>query len=99
MSRQHCTHLNQIQYTTTHTRVCEDCVKVGDEWVHLRMCLVCGHVGCCDSSKNRHATKHYHTSKHPLARSVEPGENWVWCYVDEDVVGQLGEKGLVSASG
>src|SRR6516164_3117675 len=58
-------------------------------WVHLRMCLECGHLGCCDSSKNRHATKHFHRSKHPLVRSVEPGEEWVWCYVDEVAPGEL----------
>jgi uncharacterized UBP type Zn finger protein len=82
MSR-HCTHLNQIHQVTTDTRVCEDCVKIGDNWVHLRLCLVCGHVGCCDSSKNRHATKHFHASTHPLVRSIEPGEDWVWCYADD----------------
>ena len=79
----HCTHLNQIRITSTETHVCEDCIKTGDSWVHLRLCLSCGHVGCCDSSKNRHATKHFHSSKHPLIRSIEPGENWVWCYVDD----------------
>ena len=78
-----CTHLNQIRVTTTHTRVCEDCIKTGDSWVHLRLCLSCGHVGCCDSSKNKHATTHYHSTHHPLIRSIEPGENWVWCYPDE----------------
>lgn len=62
---------------------CEDCLKSGDSWVHLRLCLTCGHVGCCDSSKNTHATKHYHATKHPVIRSFEPGENWRWCYVDE----------------
>ena len=55
----------------------------GDTWVHLRMCLSCGYVGCCDSSKNRHATRHFHTSQHAIMRSMEPGETWVWCYVDE----------------
>jgi uncharacterized UBP type Zn finger protein len=78
-----CSHLNQVKFTKTDKRVCEDCVKVGDTWVHLRMCLECGHVGCCDSSKNKHATKHFHRSKHPLIRSIEPGETWTWCYVDE----------------
>lgn len=82
MSRR-CSHLNQIHFTTTDRRVCEDCVKTGDSWVHLRLCLECGHVGCCDSSKNRHATKHFHAVKHPLVRSIEPGEDWVWCYADE----------------
>jgi uncharacterized UBP type Zn finger protein len=78
-----CTHLNQIKVTSTEIYVCEDCVKTGDSWVHLRLCLSCGHVGCCDSSKNRHATKHFHSTKHPLVRSIERGENWVWCYADQ----------------
>jgi len=84
-----CTHVNQIQYTTTDKRVCEECSETGDTWVHLRMCLECGHVGCCDSSKNKHATKHFHETKHPLMRSIEPGEGWVWCYVDALVPGEL----------
>ena len=62
---------------------CEECLASGDSWVHLRMCLACGHVGCCDSSKNKHATKHYHRSKHAVMRSIEPGERWIWCYVHE----------------
>ena len=84
-----CTHLDQVQTTKTDKRGCEDCLKMGGQWVHLRLCLICGHVGCCDASKNRHATKHFHGSKHPLVRSIEPGESWVWCYVDEDVVTEL----------
>src|SRR5271167_1112209 len=78
-----CSHLDQIKVTHTKKHVCEDCVKIGDTWVHLRMCLECGHVGCCDSSKNKHATKHFHAVRHPLMRSIEPGESWGWCYVDE----------------
>ena len=84
-----CTHLDQIKIRTTTTHVCEDCVKIGDSWVHLRLCLSCGHVGCCDSSKNKHATKHFHKTKHPLILSIEPGEAWVWCYVDEIEAGEL----------
>lgn len=84
-----CTHLSQIKVKQTSKHVCEDCVKTGDSWVHLRLCLTCGHVGCCDSSKNKHATRHFHTSKHPLIRSIEPGESWVWCYVDEIELGEL----------
>jgi uncharacterized UBP type Zn finger protein len=84
-----CVHGNEIRFTKTHVHVCEDCVKTGDRWVHLRMCLECGHVSCCDSSKNRHATKHFHATKHPLMCSVEPGEDWVWCYVDEEMVGEV----------
>jgi len=84
-----CTHMNQVSVTKPAKHVCEDCVKMGDSWVHLRMCLECGHVGCCDSSKNKHATKHFHAVHHPLMRSIEPGERWIWCYVDEIVAGEL----------
>ncbi|MGA7122167.1 MAG: UBP-type zinc finger domain-containing protein [Polyangiaceae bacterium] len=62
---------------------CEDCLRIGGRWVHLRECLSCGHVACCDSSPNRHATKHFKSSGHPIMTSLEPGETWVWCYVDE----------------
>jgi uncharacterized UBP type Zn finger protein len=62
---------------------CEDCLKIGGTWVHLRECLSCGHVACCDSSPNKHATKHFKTTTHPIVTSVEPGETWVWCYADE----------------
>ncbi len=65
---------------------CEDCLKIGGRWVHLRECLSCGHIGCCDSSPNRHATKHFKTSSHPIVTSLEPGETWVWCYVDEQAL-------------
>jgi uncharacterized UBP type Zn finger protein len=78
-----CSHLDQIKRVKPKTKGCEECLKMGDSWVHLRLCLSCGHVGCCDSSKNKHATKHFHATKHPIVRSQEPGENWMWCYVDE----------------
>jgi uncharacterized UBP type Zn finger protein len=78
-----CTHMDQIKVKNTRKHSCEECVKMGDTWVHLRLCLVCGNVGCCDSSKNKHATKHFHQTTHPLIRSAEPGEDWGWCYVDE----------------
>ena len=84
-----CSHLNQIKITTTTIHVCEECVRMGDRWVHLRLCMECGHVGCCDSSKNKHATKHFHKTKHPLMRSIEPGERWMWCYVDDEMVGEV----------
>jgi uncharacterized UBP type Zn finger protein len=84
-----CTHLDEIKVTQPTKHVCEDCIKIGDTWVHLRMCLTCGHVGCCDSSKNRHARNHYHTTNDPLVRSIEPGERWVWCYVDDIEAGIL----------
>lgn len=83
-----CKHLDHPRITRTEKRVCEDCVKTGDTWVHLRLCMECGHVGCCDSSKNKHATRHFHSTTHPVIRSIEPGETWTWCYVDE-VMGEL----------
>ncbi len=86
---QRCTHLDQIKVKQTTTHVCEDCIKTGDMWVHLRLCMICGNVGCCDSSKNKHATKHIHKSKHPLMRSIEPGESWIWCYIDEVEAGEV----------
>jgi hypothetical protein len=78
-----CTHLNQIRKVKPSANGCEECLKIGSTWVHLRMCLECGHVGCCDSSPNKHATKHFHKTKHPIMRSVERGESWGWCYIDE----------------
>lgn len=62
---------------------CEECLKTGDSWVHLRLCLECGHVGCCDNSKNKHATKHFHATNHPVIKSFEPGEDWEYCYADD----------------
>ncbi|NLG72192.1 MAG: UBP-type zinc finger domain-containing protein [Chloroflexi bacterium] len=78
-----CEHLDQIQDVVPGTEGCEECMQMGDEWVHLRICLTCGHVGCCDNSKNKHATQHFHTTGHPLIQSFQPGEDWVWCYVDK----------------
>ncbi len=78
-----CTHLDQIQDVKPKTEGCEECLKSGDNWVHLRMCLVCGHVGCCDSSKNKHASKHFQATEHPVMRSAEPGEDWGWCFADK----------------
>ena len=80
-----CTHLDEIRDVAPNSRVCEQCVATGSTWVHLRMCLTCGQVGCCDSSPNRHASAHYHGAHHPIIRSVEPGEAWRWCFVDEVV--------------
>ncbi len=81
-----CTYLDQIRDVQPSAQGCEDCLRTEDTWVHLRECLSCGHVGCCDSSKNRHATKHYHGSGHPIVATLQPGEEWRWCYVDEALV-------------
>jgi uncharacterized UBP type Zn finger protein len=80
-----CAHIDTIEITELPESVdgCEECLETGGQWCHLRICLGCGHVGCCDSSPNRHATAHSRESGHPLVRSVQPGEDWVWCYVDE----------------
>lgn len=78
-----CTHVDQIREVRPSAKGCEDCLRTGDEWVQLRLCLTCGHVGCCDSSKNQHATKHFRSTQHPIIRSFEKGEDWRWCYVDE----------------
>jgi len=79
-----CLHLDAVRDVAPRTpQGCEECLKSGSRWVHLRLCLECGHVGCCDSSPNKHATKHFHATGHPMIRSFEPGEDWGWCYVDE----------------
>ena len=78
-----CQHLSEMETVTPSADGCENCLKLGDEWVHLRLCETCGHVGCCDSSKNKHATKHFHATAHPIIKSFESGENWGFCYVDE----------------
>lgn len=93
MACHHFDHLKPVEGArASYAKGCEECVKMGDTWVHLRECMVCGHVGCCDSSKNKHGTKHFHATGspgkpgHPVMRSVEPGESWGWCYVDEEMV-------------
>ena len=80
-----CAHLDEIVFTDLPVPLagCEECLKTGDRWVHLRMCQSCGKIGCCDSSPNRHATAHNHETGHPIIRSAEPGEEWSWCYADE----------------
>jgi uncharacterized UBP type Zn finger protein len=80
-----CSHLGEVAVCELPAEVagCEDCLRSGGRWLHLRICLTCGHVGCCDDSPNRHATAHNHATSHPLIRSLEPGEEWSWCYVDE----------------
>jgi len=79
-----CTHMKNVPVPEpkAHTRGCEECLKIGQSWVHLRKCLVCGHVGCCDSSIGKHATKHYQETGHEVIRSAEPGEDWRYCYAD-----------------
>ena len=81
-----CTHLDTIADVMPSAAGCEDCLRTGGRWVHLRMCLACGHVGCCDRSPGRHATAHFLAIGHPLVRSFEPGEDWAWCYIDELVL-------------
>ena len=80
-----CSHLDSIEILEPAVAVagCAECLKSGGAWVHLRMCQSCGKIGCCDNSPNRHATAHYNETGHPIIRSVEPGEDWSWCYPDE----------------
>ena len=79
-----CTHLDQVRAVEPRTpRGCEECLRTNGWWVHLRLCLVCGHVGCCDDSPNRHAAHHFHRTRHPIIKSFEPSEDWGWCYVDQ----------------
>ncbi|ACG72278.1 zinc finger, UBP-type [Anaeromyxobacter sp. K] len=84
-----CEHLETVERRRAavrpRTQGCEECLASGDRWVQLRLCLTCGHVGCCDSSPNRHATRHFHETDHPVVRSFEPGADWAWCYVDEEM--------------
>ena len=84
MARQ-CSHLDMAKDARPKTAGCEECLKTGDSWVHLRLCESCGHVGCCDSSKNKHATGHFRGTRHPVIRSFEPGETWRYCYIDEQM--------------
>jgi len=79
-----CSHLDQVANVEANTPDgCEECLAMGSYWVHLRLCLGCGHVGCCDNSINKHATKHFQKTKHAIMRSFEPGEDWGWCYIDQ----------------
>jgi hypothetical protein len=79
-----CAHLDQIRVDPPERVAgCEECLKIGGQWVHLRVCRTCGQVGCCDSSPNRHASKHAESSAHPIVSSLEPGEDWSWCFMDE----------------
>ena len=78
-----CEHVEGLQDVTPSGNGCQECLQTGDTWVHLRLCETCGHVGCCDNSKNKHATHHYHSTGHPVIKSFEPGEDWGYCYPDE----------------
>jgi uncharacterized UBP type Zn finger protein len=79
-----CSHLDHVRDVKPRTpQGCEECLKMKSGWVHLRLCVECGHVGCCDQSPNKHATKHFHQSKHPIIKSLEDGEDWGYCYVDD----------------
>jgi uncharacterized UBP type Zn finger protein len=78
-----CTHVDRIRDVTPEANGCVECLAIGEEWAYLRLCMTCGHVGCCDSSKNKHATAHARASDHPIVESYEPGEDWFWCYLDE----------------
>lgn len=81
-----CAHAEMITDVEPSGDSCEACLRLGDAWVHLRACMTCGLVGCCDSSKNKHAGTHASSAAHPIARSIEPGEDWLWCYVDQSMV-------------
>ncbi len=78
-----CSHLDMMREVTPSADGCEDCLKIGGTWLHLRICRTCGHVGCCDQSPNQHARKHAEAADHPIIQSIEPGEDWIWCFVDE----------------
>ncbi len=84
MKNYRCSHIDDVdQNVRGNTNGCEECKKIGSDWVHLRLCLSCGHVGCCDSSIHKHGTKHFQETDHPIIKSYEPGENWKWCYKDQ----------------
>jgi uncharacterized UBP type Zn finger protein len=90
-----CEHFDQIDPHEPKTPMgCEECLASHSNWVHLRLCLTCGHVGCCDNSPNKHATKHYHETGHPIIRSFEPGETWGYCYADEETFKRIPDFGI-----
>ncbi len=83
-----CPHVDEVVPVVPQTAGCEECLRSGDSWVHLRLCLSCGHVGCCDSSPNRHARRHQQATAHPIVRSAEPGESWVYCFPDDAMLAE-----------
>ncbi len=86
MATHACPHMANLRPVHPSGPGCKECLEIGGTWVHLRLCLLCGHVGCCDSSPHKHATQHFHATQHPVVRSFEPGESWKWCYVDNLLV-------------
>jgi uncharacterized UBP type Zn finger protein len=93
-----CDHMTDVSPVTPSGSGCGPCLELGDRWVHLRMCVTCGAVRCCDSSPNRHATAHNHETQHPVIRSFEPGETWWWCYPDELFVPSIADEPAVRPS-
>ncbi|MDQ3964747.1 MAG: UBP-type zinc finger domain-containing protein [Actinomycetota bacterium] len=89
MPSQVCSHLAAAKVLISDETVCPECVAIGSGWVHLRLCLSCGHVGCCDSSPNKHASAHARSGGHPTVRSLQPGETWAYCYADDLLVDDL----------
>ena len=93
-----CKHVRLVRDVSPRTRGCEECLAIGQAWVHLRLCRECGHVGCCDQSIGRHATGHFHETGHPVMEGYDPPEGWGWCYVDEimvDLPGQTEQVGPI----
>lgn len=86
LNEKECAHRDQIRKVAPAASGCQECLEMGDTWVHLRMCMICGHVGCCNDSKNKHASAHFQTTQHPIMKSLEPGEDWLWCFIDETKV-------------
>ena len=98
MAASDCTHVDTISAAAPSDDGCTDCLAIGGRWVHLRRCAECGHVGCCDSSPNKHATAHFHATSHPIVQSFEPGEDWYWCYADEVMFQLPGDRNSPSHS-
>jgi len=93
-----CSHQSEIHRVRPSARGCEECLKIGSPWVHLRLCRKCGHVGCCDDSPHRHARAHFHATGHPIIEGYDPPEGWGWCYIDEievDLPDQTPQRGPI----